>query len=229
LPGEHIERAVKDFATQLKYCSKDGDYRCFGEADSPGSRSDLSGTVASILDGSTTVEDVIRDNPSLHARAARTLDAAEEIASRKRKRTEATTIIWYWGPTGTGKSHAVHSRAPDAYVKPLGEKDLGWWDSYTGQEDVWFDDFRGQVPYAELLTLADRWPKSVSRRGRAPTPFLARRIWITSPYAPDGVYTKQVNKVDSIAQLERRISEQHNLTEKYVANTNNNFIDLSQV
>lgn len=216
------------FADQVKYCSKDGKYTFHGVAPAPGARTDLEGAVREIAAGLLTVDAVVLADPGLHARAARTLERAEDIYNRKRQRTEQTTIIWIYGPTGTGKSHTVNARAPDAYCKPLGEADLKWWDDYRGEEDVWFDDFRGQIPYAELLTLGDKWKKTVSRRCRAPQPFLAKRIWITSALPPEGVYKRQVDKEDSIAQLQRRISEIIHLTERYIGTSDNVVIDLSQ-
>lgn len=214
------------------YTSKDGEYTDWGVRPRPGERTDLQGAVGRLLSGEWTIDDAVINVPSVHARAARTLEAAADIAARKRQRTEATTIIWIYGPTGTGKSHTVHARAPLAYSKPLGDGDLKWWDNYRGEEDVWFDDFRGQIAYAELLTLADKWPKTVSRRGQAPVPFMARRIWITSPRAPEEIYRRQVDQTDSIQQLERRISERIHLTEKYIesgdAAKHSDVIDLSQ-
>lgn len=227
----HPDRVVLckgNFDDNLRYCSKDGEFTEHGIRDDPGGRTDLSGAVAKIVAGTTTVDEIVINNPQLYARAGRTLERAEEIVSRKRRRDCATVIHWFYGPTGTGKSHEVHTRAPEAYIKPLGDKDVGWWDNYKGEEDVWFDDFRGQIAYAELLTLADKWPKTVSRRCRAPVPFLAKRIWITSPLPPDGVYKKQVDKTDSIAQLERRTVELKAFNERFISHNNNNVIDLSQ-
>ncbi|UOK21042.1 replication associated protein [Chifec virus UA13_111] len=214
--GDHVELCKGDFEHNLAYITKEGELVEHGERPRPGERLDLSGAVRAIVEGRTSVDQIVIDNPTLHARAARTLDRAEEICSRKRRRTEQTTICWIYGPTGTGKSHKVHTDAPEAYIKPLGDKDVGWWDNYNGEEDVWLDDFRGQIPYAELLTLADKWPKTVSRRCRPPVPFMAKRIWITSPLPPEGVYKRQVDKEDSIEQLKRRISQQIHMTERFI-------------
>ena len=65
------------------------------------------------------------------------------------------------------------------------------------------NDFRGDVKYGELLQLVDKWPYQVSRRGREPTPFLARKVVVTSSMHPRDVYSGIAEK-DSIAQLERR-------------------------
>jgi len=104
-----------------------------------------------------------------------------------------TTATWYTGSSGVGKSHACFQGFDPKthYVKPLGPADLKWWDGYTGQETVIFNEFRGQLPFSELMDLIDKWPKSVSRRGREPVPFLATKILISSIRHPRDVYVNQ--------------------------------------
>ena len=53
------------------------------------------------------------------------------------------------------------------------------------------NEFRGQIQFCELLDLMDKWPKTVSRRGREPVPFLAKRILISSIRHPRDVYVRQ--------------------------------------
>lgn len=43
---------------------------------------------------------------------------------------------WIWGPTGTGKSHAVFTEFPEVYLKDHSK----WWDGYNGEEVVFIDD-----------------------------------------------------------------------------------------
>jgi len=134
----------------------------------------------------------------------RTMDRLEDIALRQKFRTMMTRAYWYTGPSMAGKSHKVFENySPDThYVKPLGEADCKWWDGYTGQETVIFNEFRGQIPFAEMLDLMDKWPKTVSRRGRAPVPFLAKTILIASIRMPRDVYVNQSG--EPWEQFERR-------------------------
>ena len=110
----------------------------------------------------------------------RTLDRLEAIALRKKVRKWQTQGVWYTGPTSSGKSHAVFTNThgeygsydPEThYLKNLCEE---WWDGYKGQSIVIFNEFRGQVPFSELLDLCDKWPKTVKQRNKEPVPFLAR-------------------------------------------------------
>ena len=123
---------------------------------------------------------------------------------RKRFRTEMTQGIWYHGPTAVGKSHkAFEGFDPQThYVWKLNEKS-GWQDGYAGQETVIINDFRGEIPYNEMLQLVDKWPHSVPRRGREPAPFLAKTVIVTSSLSPAQVYHRRAEE-DSLNQLLRR-------------------------
>lgn len=116
--------------------------------------------------------------------------------------------VWLWGATGVGKSHTAFAgfNPETHYVKTLEDE---WWDGYTGQATVILNDFRGQIVFSNLLTLIDKWPTSVKRRGREPFPFISKQVIITSDKPPEIIYYN-VDK-DRIGQLLRRI-EIHEVT-----------------
>ena len=73
----------------------------------------------------------------------------------------------------------------------ISAKDLKWWPAYDGQADVILDDFRGHhCSFTELLRILDRYPLQVPYKGGF-TPFLARRIIITSAHHPRKVYRRK--------------------------------------
>ena len=114
-----------------------------------------------------------------------------------------TTCEWIYGESGTGKSqYAFKDFNLDTHYK--WKHDNGWWDGYKGQETVIIDNFRGQIPYDQLLQLIDKFLYKVSRRGREPTPFLAKHVIITSILNPKDIYYNRY-KEESLAQLYRRI------------------------
>lgn len=49
---------------------------------------------------------------------------------------DRTCGIWIWGESGSGKTHAVFSAYPEAYLKNASK----WWDGYQGQDVAFFDD-----------------------------------------------------------------------------------------
>uniref|UniRef100_UPI004047B5D6 hypothetical protein n=1 Tax=Limnohabitans sp. TaxID=1907725 RepID=UPI004047B5D6 len=123
-------------------------------------------------------------------------------------RTEMTQGIWYWGKTGVGKSHKAYEGF-DPCTHYVVANDGGWWDGYTGQETVIFNEFRGSVTFSELLDLCDKWPKTVKRRNREPAPFLAKTLIITSSMAPEDVYRNILSNEESLDQLNRRFQVIH--------------------
>lgn len=69
-------------------------------------------------------------------------------------RSEKTTTIVVYGPTGTGKSHWARANYPDAYWKTNNK----WWDLYEDQQTVICDEFYGWIPYTVLLRITDKYP-----------------------------------------------------------------------
>jgi hypothetical protein len=202
LGGCHVEMCKGNIDQQEDYCSKDGKYREFGVKPRPGARTDLDGVRDDIMKGTRSVDEICVESPALYHQYGRTLHKLEDIALRAKHRTWMTAGIWYWGASGAGKSHrAFQDFDPRrCYVFP---NDGGWWDGYSGQETVIINEFRGGIPYSELLDLCDKWPKSVRRRGREPVPFLAQRLIVTSVLRPDEVYSGLAEN-DSLEQLYRR-------------------------
>lgn len=200
LAPHHVEACRGSLADNERYCSKEGTYTEIGVKPSQGTRNDLRSVVDAIKDGTTTVGDIIMENPEYYHQYGRTLERAEDLINRSRVRNFVTQGFWFWGPTGSGKSRLAFSVSDDYYVKP---SDGRWWDSYSGQHTVIIDDFRGDIGYSELLRLCDRYPMTVPRRGREPYPFLSKIIIITSALKPEEVYT-DLSYHDSLDQLHRR-------------------------
>lgn len=192
----------------IDYCKKGGKFEEVGSPKKQGERSDLNVLKDSIVSG-TKVVDIMMDNPIIYHQYGRTLTTIEDEVLRRKWRTEMTKCVWIWGGTGLGKSHEAFLGFamfnPDThYVVNMQEVKKGWWDGYRQQKFVIINDFRGEIPYAELLNLCDKWPHSVGRRNRMPMPFLSEMIIITSSKSPGGVY-KNVLRNESIDQLLRRI------------------------
>jgi hypothetical protein len=184
----------------IDYCVKDNNVVELGIKPNQGERKDLDTLKNAILEQKLTVDEITCNTPHLFHKYGRTLNKLEDIALRMQFRKKMTEGIWYYGPTGTGKSHtAFVGYSPEThYILPLNDK--GWWDGYTGQKTVICNEFRGEIVYSELLDLLDKWPKNVPRRGREPVPLLAEKILITSDKHPNLIYSE----CDSLEQLFRR-------------------------
>lgn len=185
------------------YCSKDENVTEYGTKPKQGERTDLEGYRDEILSGSLTVDEICMSNPMAYHQYGRTLNKLEDLALRKKFRKKTTEGIWYYGPTGFGKSYIpFHNWDPDTMYKY--PKDNGWWDGYRGQAIVVINEFRfGTMTYDKILELTEEWPETVNRRNREPAPFLAQKLIVTSPYHPKDVF-HDCDDVDSLEQLERR-------------------------
>lgn len=200
-PRIHWENRKGTAKQAAEYCKKENNFYEKGKISNQGERSDLNEVKNDIFNGKK-VDEIIIENPKLYHQYGRTLNKIEDLAMRRKYRTEMTEGIWIYGPTGTGKSHkAFENFNPEThYVWP---NDGDWWDGYQQQETVIINDFRGEIPYNQLLQLVDKWPYAVRRRGREPMQFNSKRVIITSSLSPEETYNRR-NAEDDIAQLKRR-------------------------
>ena len=194
----------------LDYCTKeDKDAAVWGVMPQQGKRVDLEEVRDKIVSG-TTVDDLIMDNPMVGHQYGRVMERIETIEMRKKYRTWMTECTWYWGETGTGKSHrSFEGYSPETHYLKSG--DDKWWDGYKGQDVVVINDFRGAIEFDEILRLVDHWPHTVSVKHKERVPFLSKRIVISSSLHPQDVYKNRAAN-DKIVQLLRRMEIVH-LTE----------------
>lgn len=215
IPNQHLEPEQADsveaqhgyivgpYEKDGKYKPYNPDHKEYGEPPAQGKRNDLDSLKDDLLNGETNIDNIITERPMMFHQYGRTLERIEDLRMSKEFRKEMTTCEWLCGPTGCGKSHyAFKDFTPDThYVLP---NDNGWWDQYKQQHTVIINDFRGHIPYNELLQMIDKYPYNVKRRGRPPLPFTSKHVIITSSLCPEEVY-KNRDKEDKIEQLLRRV------------------------
>lgn len=205
-PRCHFEQRRGTAKQAADYCKKDGDFFETGSMSCQGVRNDLVALKEQIQSG-VSVDTIVQENPRAFHEFGRTLTRLEDIELRKKFRNFMTEGIWLFGGTGVGKSHrAMENYHPDTHY--IWKDDKGWQDDYTGQETVIINDFRGSITYRTMLELVDKWPFHLSRRGRAPAPFLAKKVIITSSLPPEEIYTN-LSERDSLEQLYRRFTVYH--------------------
>lgn len=209
--GIHLEVARGDGQSNVDYCCKDGQWVEWGELMNQGARHDLDQVVAEIISGDLTVRDVLLSNPMQFHQYGRTLTAAEDarLLSETRGAWAPPQVAWFYGKSGAGKSRTARDEAAalglDVYV--LSFNDHGWWDNYQGQKAILLDDYRGNLPFGELLRMTDGYEYWVPRRNRPPRPLLATHIWITSRKQPEESYDREKYGDEDMAQLYRRITD----------------------
>lgn len=130
------------------------------------------------------------------------IDLMEHKKSKNRYFKEPE-VIWICGSTGSGKTRRAFE---DGAMNVTYEN--GFFSDWGDARCICIEEFRGQIPYAEILKLLDGYHNYyfVNIKGGQKLIDLDK-IYITSPYMPEMCYPKQNEKIDSIKQLMRRITE----------------------
>lgn len=162
-----------------------------------GSRTDLAEIGRRLREGEA-LREVAADHPGDFIRYHRGLIAFQSLFAPVR--SQKSVVWWFYGSTGTGKSHAARARFPEAFWKSA---DNLWWDGYDGRKDVVIDDYRPSFcRFSFLLNLFDEYPMQVQIKGGMVN-FAARNIIITAPYHPRTMWSTRTD--EALGQLLRRI------------------------
>jgi len=205
----HLEPA-KDYPAACTYCRKEATrdpaagfaFTEHGQAPKgQGNRSDWD-AIKDACKAGATLEELVELDAGLFGRHSNGVLKMQSIYKKPRASTDPPTVLWFWGPTGSGKSRAAHDTYPDAYYKMPGNK---WWDGYEQQDCVIVDDYRRDFcTFSELLRLLDRYPHRVEMKG-ASVQFKSTTIIITTPKDPRSTW--EGRSEEDLEQLLRRITE----------------------
>lgn len=194
--GAHIEAAKGSPRQAAEYCKKEKVFYEAGECPAPGRRTDVE-TVRQMVDEGQGMRSIVDCVNSFQA-----IRAAEVLLKYKEKpRDWEPKVLWFYGPTGSGKTREAFSLCKEPWVSG---RSLKWWEGYDAHENVIIDDFRGDFcTFHELLRILDRYEYRVETKGGS-RQLRARLIVITCPCHPSKVYPNCGERID---QLLRRITE----------------------
>jgi len=194
LPRAHIEVAGGTDEDNFIYCSKQGDYKEWGEkSEGQGKRNDIKEIANLIKLGDITLMDIMFDYPDMYLKYSRSFE--KMFNAVQPHRDSPPQVFWLYGLAGTGKTRSVVDKfsAENVYIKD----NTSWWDGYNQQEVILIDDFDNNIPYRTLLRILDRYRYQGQVKGgyvNINSPF----IYITCEHHPS--YYWSGNELDQITR-----------------------------
>jgi hypothetical protein len=170
----------------------------------PGARTDLD-ALKRDMDAGMSLSDIAYNHTALYLRYDRGIRNYVALRSDYRRFApgEKPALFVLTGPSGCGKTRLARECFPGAYwfTKPTGNCQL-WFDDYSGQEVIIFDEFYSWIPYDFLLRLLDFGEMLLPFKGGQAK--CRAKIFVFSSNCP---YTEWYARVANKDGLYRRLSE----------------------
>jgi len=201
LPRAHMEMAKGDAESNRVYCSKEGDFQEWGVLPMSNREKGKKGKEY-WLEQLQYIKDKEEDkiDPRL---VISHFNALQNIAAKYAPMPEdlpKLENLWFYGPSGTGKSSSARKEFPDSYMKAKNK----WWDGYAGQETVIIDDvdiYDVKMAY-DLKIWSDHYAFRAEVKGST-MPVRPKRIVVTSQYRITDIWSD----VETREALLRRFTE----------------------
>lgn len=170
----HLEPKAKDSTEQqaADYCRKEetrlhGPYEQGDFKTTQGKRNDLLEVQTRIQEGATELE--IADDFWLQwVQYHRAFTLYRQLrAGAPRDGKEPMVVKYWWGNTGTGKTRGVYEQygVDEVYVVTRPTNGSLYYDNYTGQTCILYDDYLGWAPLSHMLNVLDRYPMQLKVHG----------------------------------------------------------------
>lgn len=226
----HVEPQLGGKNELREYLLKEGKYAEKGEQvlcycgldnieDVQGKRSDLEEIEALINDGLTPEE--IFETSFRYRKYEKMIKSA--YLSKRIKETPLIKDMWneyHWGRSGTGKTYTYIKKCDEYSADEVylcndyanSAASGGGFDFYSSNpaKIVVLDEFRGNMPYNQFLSLLDVYSRNQQHCRYQNTYNLWTSVIICSIYPPEKVYSFMVDdtqkSIDSIQQLLRRLN-----------------------
>lgn len=168
-----------------------------------GERNDLKRAIEVLFAADGGMVALAEEHAAVYVRCHRGLHALWNI--RKPAIAVDRKVIVHWGPPGVGKTYNVyHAEGATVFnVSHPGEDGRLWFDGYTGQNTILFDDFYGWIKYTRWLMYCDENPIMLPVKGGF-IPCQADKIVFTSNQHPKHWYKCDEVRIFKYA-IQRRI------------------------
>lgn len=159
-------------------------------------------SMADMLQNCATIDDVKTLYPDTYIRFHKGIEKVYENKNQQNRFFKKINVTWIAGSTGTGKTRTAFELGAQSVIY-----NNGFYSDWGSCKTICIEELRGEIPYAELLKLCDSYHNYyyVNIKGGQKRIDLDHII-ITSPLTPWECYPKQMQKIDSILQLIRRIT-----------------------
>lgn len=209
----HLEIRKGSRYQAMTYCKKDGDVWEHGEPPdeemTSGKRTDLDRVREAVCEGKLSLRSCVGEGVVANYQGIKMAEKLLELFEEPRK--TRPKVLWFWGPSGTGKSYSAKLEAEaicdDVYYANANGK---WFNGYDGHKCVVVNDFRYDwKTFSDLLQFLDENPYRVETKGGM-RQFVATHIWITCPLPPAGEY--RFHTEEKLDQLVSRCHEVREFT-----------------
>ncbi len=194
LPRAHLEVMKGTPKQAADYCKKDGSFVEFGTLPKTAGqvlKTKWDKAYKAAKDGK--IEEIPKDMLIRYYHAFKRI---RQDNPQKLNDLPETCGVWYYGPTGAGKSRLAREKYPNFYDKPLNK----WWDGYKGEPYVILDDVctnQGDWLGPFLKRWTDHYPFPAEQKGTT-IQIRPLNIIITSQYSLECVFASEPLLVDAL-------------------------------
>lgn len=217
-PTCHMEVARGTAQSNYDYCTKTGTKASESKCKFPGAEPFVWGEMRETEGGAPTtlevfgaalvegkpLKEIAQESPGTFLRYSRGAQTLAAMFSKHRDYKDPISVYVYQGVPRSGKSYDALQQAI-ATGKPFYKKPEGkWWDGYSGEEVVFWDDFQSHtdLPIGLFCQWLDRGPCSVPYKGgfvalRATTFIITSMFSIDCWFGPASQYSE--GQLDAVA------------------------------
>ncbi len=157
----HCEKCWADEKSNVRYCSKDGDFKELGQWKTMGGRTDLEHIKKMCLDQEDDLQIANTHFGSFIRYHTGIAKYKQLVNKEKTKSFRKVEVILIKGPTNTNKTRTAMK---DATFKIQGSQ-LQWWDGYNQEKTICIDEYSNDVKITNLLSLLDGYQLRLPIKG----------------------------------------------------------------
>lgn len=195
---------------QTKWFAPDKPVHIYGELPAPNAASGWNNMILSLQAGKT-IQEIVEQHTGDFIRYGRGIQLAHELLNKPADIRRNVKVYLLQGLTGAGKTWAVMSMyGAKAFKKPRNKPgEVGFFCNYDGEDVLILDEFRGDIPIADLLEMLDVWPYKVPVKHQQSKYARWTKVFIMTNLMYDKWPYRTTVDAQTLAALDRRIPPQN--------------------